>query len=623
MLARCLEHSQRILSRKSNVPSLYLGRKHISPQRFISSSPGPIGKGKYAWSRGIGFVAFAGATIYVFDRQFNASSIGRNLRTLYTGALVAVDYKMNFKPGHMDNITALHERVAERLYNLLVENGGLYIKIGQALAANTAVLPAPFQSRFSKLFDDAPQVPYADIERVFIAELGKPPTGEDGIFEEFEERAVASASVAQVHRAKLKGPAGANDPGRWVAVKVQKPDVSMQVEWDLAAYRAIMWMYENWFFDLPVYFLVDFISSHLRLELDFLNEARNAQRTAALIASEPQLAGKVYVPKVYDEFTTGKVMTAEYIDGVKLSDRRAIRRLLDGASTSSSAHGPDPDPAAIPNWDGSASPSYSSKPLRGGARSIMETLVSLFSVQIFQWGFVHCDPHPGNIIIRRRVPSNEPQLVLIDHGLYVTMPDDLRRDYARLWKGLLGGDMKEVREVAHGWGIGKESLDLLASGVLLKPWRSTERRNNGAGKKELDPYEKSLIMKEKLRQFLTDTERFPKALVFLGRNMRMVQGNNQALGSPVNRVKVIGHWASRSLATAANLSLSQRLREYWHHATYVIVIFALDVAFWLSKVRRWARGGSGVSFEDELEQEMRRFSKENLGIELDENAFLA
>jgi aarF domain-containing kinase len=179
-------------------------------------------------------------------------------------------------------------------------------------------------------------------------------------------------------------------------------------------------------------------------------------------------------------------MTAEYIDGVKLSDRRAIRRLLDGAPSSSSSPGPDPDPTAIPNWDGSASPSYSSKPLRGGARAIMETLVSLFNVQIFQWGFVHCDPHPGNIIIRRRVPSNEPQLVLIDHGLYVTMPDDLRRDYARLWKGLLSGDLKEVREVAQGWGIGKESLDLLASGVLLKPWKSTERKNNG-GMASVDP----------------------------------------------------------------------------------------------------------------------------------------
>ncbi|KAF8586439.1 ABC1-domain-containing protein [Ramaria rubella] len=609
MHARCLgcRNLQRTeILRDSNV--LYPHRTQIPRQRLISTSS--VRTRKLVWLRSLGYAAAAGATLYEWDRNFNASAIRRNLRTLYTGALIAADYKLNFRPGQADKITALHERVAERLYNLFVENGGLYIKIGQALAANTAFLPPAFQTRFSKLFDDAPQVPYADIERVFISEFGSSPMGEDGVFEVFEERAVASASVAQVHRAKLKKRAGAGDPDaeRWVAVKVQKPAVSMQVDWDLATYRAMMWMYENWFFDMPVYFLVaDFISSHLRLELDFLNEARNAQRTAALIVSEPRLSGKIYVPKVYDEYTTTKIMTAEYIDGVKLSDHRAIRRLLDGAQSPSSRARPNvdagPDPSATPYWDGVSSPLYDSKPIRGGARSIMESLISLFSVQIFEWGFVHCDPHPGNIIIRRRLPTNESQLVLIDHGLYVKVPDDVKSDFARLWKGLLSNDMADAKEVAQRWGVGKESLDLLASGVLLKPWKSKERKSsNREEKKALDPYERSLIMKEKLRQFLTDTERFPKSLVFLMRNMRMVQGvcavsttisrtypqeslgNNQALGSPVNRVKIIGYWASRSLATASNLSLSQRILEYWHHTTYVLVMFAIDIAFWLSKV---------------------------------------
>lgn len=76
--------------------------------------------------------------------------------------------------------------------------------------------------------------------------------GPDGVFEIFEEQAVASASIAQVHRAKLKSPDG---NGAWVAVKVQKPAVSKQVEWDLAANRAVMWMYENFLFDMPIYFV--------------------------------------------------------------------------------------------------------------------------------------------------------------------------------------------------------------------------------------------------------------------------------------------------------------------------------------------------------------------------------
>lgn len=163
-------------------------------------------------------------------------------------------------------------------------------------------------------------------------------------------------------------------------------------------------------------------------------------------------------------------MTAEYIDGVKLSDRRAVLRLLEGVSNSQ-----DPSDNKFqenPKWDGAVSPGFSDKPIAGGARAIMDILVSLFSIQIFKWGFVHCDPHPGNIIIRRQTPSNKPQLVLIDHGLYVNMSDDLRRDYAQLWKGLLSGDLESLRNIGTKWGIGKGSLDLLASGVMLKPWRS-------------------------------------------------------------------------------------------------------------------------------------------------------
>jgi aarF domain-containing kinase len=110
------------------------------------------------------------------------------------------------------------------------------------------------QRKFSQLFGDAPQVPFAEIARVFQEEFGRPPSGPDGIFAEFEENAVASASIAQVHRARLKGQDG--QPGDWVAVKVQKPAVAKQMEPDLAAFRVVMWIYEHWVFDMPTYFVV-------------------------------------------------------------------------------------------------------------------------------------------------------------------------------------------------------------------------------------------------------------------------------------------------------------------------------------------------------------------------------
>lgn len=505
------------------------------------------------------------------------------------------------------------------MYNLFTANGGLYIKIGQAIGANAGLLPKAMQNTFSKLFDDAPQIPYSTVEQVFRSELGRPPSGPGGVFEIFEENAIASASIAQVHKAKL-WPSPGDTEEKWVAVKVQKPDVGKQMEWDLGVYRAVMWMFEHWAFDLPVYFVVDFVSDHLRRELDFVEEAQNAEKTAKFVRAEPRLADKVYIPKVYPEYSTKKVMTAEWIDGVRLSDRPAIRALM-GESEFNSFSFP-------------TSPSYTtSKPLKGGLKAIMQPMVELFSAQMFNWGWVHCDPHPGNVIIREH-PSRpgHPQLVLIDHGLYVAVEEGFKRQWVTLWRGMLAGDFGEVESVTKAWGMG--APELLASATLMKPVklsrkdekerkkRDKEKGNDGG--KELNQYEMSVLMKKRLKEFLADTDKMPKALIFLMRNMRMVQGNNQSFSSPVNRIKITGFWASRSLSLSPHLSFVQRLREYFHHLVFRVVMFSIDLAFWKNKVVGWVCWKLGMrveGFEDELERKIRGFAKANLGVDVIDGAF--
>ena len=125
------------------------------------------------------------------------------------------------------------------------------------------------QEKFAKLFDDAPQVSYSEIRSVFLSQFNREPAGPDGVFEEFDEQAVASASIAQVHKAKLRSPDG---NGPVVAVKIQKPAVGKQVEWDLGAYRLVMWLYENYLFDMPVYFLVGGLSKRFAAA-DFQSDA--------------------------------------------------------------------------------------------------------------------------------------------------------------------------------------------------------------------------------------------------------------------------------------------------------------------------------------------------------------
>ncbi|KAH0835689.1 ABC1-domain-containing protein [Lanmaoa asiatica] len=518
--------------------------------------------------------------------------------------MISLDYKLNFQPEKADQIPQLHTRVADRMYDLFTSNGGLYIKIGQAIGANSPFLPRPIQDKFARLFDDAPQIPYSAIMSVFRSEFGRPPAGPDGVFDLFEQEAIASASVAQVHRAKLKS-------GEWVAVKIQKPDVTKQIEWDLGAFRMVMWMFEKWMFDLPVYFAVDFINSHLRQELDFVQEAQNAHVTAQFIAAEPRLAGKVHIPRVYPEYSTKKVLTGEWIDGVRLSDRAAIRRLMGEENQAASAS------------SSKTRPSLEGIRLKGGVKSIMHTMVELFSAQMFSWGWVHCDPHPGNIIVRPH-PSNlrYPQLVLLDHGLYVRVEESFRRQYATLWRGLLAADWDAIERVTTSWGIG--TPDLFASATLMRPVKYGKKSTGNGSVEGLNQYEQSVRMKAKLKRFLLDTDKMPKELIFLGRNMRIVQGNNQVLGSPVNRIKITGYWASASLMTSTNLTLTEHAREYWHYLVFRGVMLSIDFMFWTGKVRQWVRhmlGKSRIGFEDELERTMRGFAKSTFGIDVAPDAF--
>lgn len=146
-------------------------------------------------------------------------------------AVMAIDFKLSFSPEKAEQIEALHERIAKRIHALCVTNGGLYIKLGQSLAIQAAILPKPYRDAFANIFDAAPSVPYSEVVKVFKAEFGIDPSE---AFESFEHTPVASASIAQVHKARLRRkpgqPAWKDDEG-WVAVKIRKPTVPIQVEW--------------------------------------------------------------------------------------------------------------------------------------------------------------------------------------------------------------------------------------------------------------------------------------------------------------------------------------------------------------------------------------------------------
>lgn len=244
--------------RNATRPSIY-SRKNVFPhspfksiqtqqfQPFAPPSPRSLGKPTPAknfrrtrrWLRRLTYLALGTGVLYGIDRQFYASSITRSARTFGLGLIVALDYKINFRPNPplAASIPALHARNAERLASLLQLNGGLYLKIGQAIAMQSAVLPPEFQKMFAKMFDDAPQNDWKDVEQVIKEDFGRSPEEVFGVSFSgdpnkgiMERTARASASVAQVHWARLQD-------GTEVAVKVQKREIAHQVGWDLWSFK--------------------------------------------------------------------------------------------------------------------------------------------------------------------------------------------------------------------------------------------------------------------------------------------------------------------------------------------------------------------------------------------------
>lgn len=262
---------------------------------------------------------------------------------------------------------------------------------------------------------------------------------------------------------------------------------------------------------------------------------------------------------------------------------------------------------------------------RGGlglsVKDVMTTMVDLFSAQMFLWGYVHCDPHPGNIFIRRK-PSGEPELVLIDHGLYIHMEPGFRHQYARFWKALLTFDNRTLAEIVKGWGV--NNPDFFASATLMRPYsggnKSTQRGLQGLSKSERAErhYEMQQAMRKAIRDMLGDETKWPQELIFIGRNLRIVQGNNQFLGSPVNRVKITGIWASRALIESPDLPLAEKIRNIGRHFIFRMVLFSTDIFFYFTKVRQFLHLGGGM--EDDIEAQMQNMAKD-MGVELNHSVF--
>jgi ubiquinone biosynthesis protein len=278
---------------------------------------------------------------------------------------------------------------------MLEQLGPTYIKFGQMASSQSQTLPSDWAAELAKLQSDVPPVPYEQAREVIISELGKPP---EELFATFEHEAFAAASTAQVHCATLHD-------GTRVAVKVQRPNIVTSVKADLGVLEDVSGAVENvsgYARDLDLSGILTEFSNGVIRELDYHNEAYHAVRLADVLKS----IDLVHIPCVYPELSSTRVVTMEYINGVKVDSPDALERV--------------------------------------GIDHVLLTEAFLRALikQIFIDGFFHGDPHPGNILL----DVDRQALTYLDLGLVGRLDQTKRLDLTDL---LFSFEQKDAASLAN------------------------------------------------------------------------------------------------------------------------------------------------------------------------------
>jgi ubiquinone biosynthesis protein len=293
---------------------------------------------------------------------------------------------------------------AVRVRMAIEELGPAYIKMGQILSTRPDLVPVDFIHELARLQDKIPAFPFTDVRRIINEETGRPA---HDLFDQLDPEPLASASIGQVHRARLKD-------GEDVAVKIQRPGIRKLVEIMLHLATLAERHIEELAHHRPVKIVEEFARS-IEKEMDYTLEATSMERVARSFLHDET----VYIPKVYREETTERVLTTEFVDGIKVS---LLERL--------DANGYD-------------------------RQLITRRGADILLTQIFDHGFFHADPHPGNLFV---LPNNV--ICLLDFGMMGTVDRNTREAFVELVDAVVRRDEPRTTQVLLKLTLWEEEPDL-------------------------------------------------------------------------------------------------------------------------------------------------------------------
>ncbi|RYQ99574.1 uncharacterized protein [Arachis hypogaea] len=438
----------------------------------------------------------------------------RTARAVSAVASTVVDYEFSLRGLRKDSdqyrhsISEVHLRSAKRFLKLCEVNKGFYVKAGQFVAAQR-VLPKEYSSTLSALQDQVAPLPFKVIKGVLKDNLGPDFTE---MFESLDEEPIAAASIAQVHHAVLKS-------DQEVAIKVQYPWVQQQMTFDTRTMyflsKTIAWLYPQYRFEwLPLAF-----ADSMAAELDFIHEARNSERAAKNLRNNKLIR----VPHVFWDLTSRQVLTMQFYTGRKIDDLDFLNQL-----------GVEPEKVDLSQF----------------TTMVAKSLIELFAEMIFVHGYIHGDPHPGNILVSPE-GSNGFSLVLLDHAVYRELDEEFRKDFCQLWEALILKDLNKTLRLGERFGAGKYSryLPIIFTGT---PVESKHAFGISTAEKETMINELKSLLFDDLSSFM---ETLPPDFIAIMRIDGMI----------------------RSIIRKMGVSRVTRLLTYTKYAVYGLLCSKLDV----------------------------------------------
>ncbi|AZK60280.1 ABC1 kinase family protein [Candidatus Desulforudis audaxviator] len=418
----------------------------------------------------------------------------------------------------------------ERLRLVLEELGATFIKLGQLLSTRADLLSAEYIEQLERLQDDVPPIPAAEVRRVVERELGQPL---EALYARFDPEPLAAASIAQVHRAAMHD-------GTDVVVKVQRPGVKEQIHLDLLImldFARLADRHTPWGRMYNFTNMAEEFREAIAEETDFRAEARHADAIRRNLEGDP----RVLVPRVQWSHTSERVLTLEYVEGIKLSNLEALE-----------AAGMD-------------------------RKRLARVLADVLLKQMLVDGIFHADPHPGNISV---LPGE--RLALIDFGIIGRLSPENRDNLGQIMLGMIrrNADMV-VRSVLRSGAV-PDTVDL----NLLR--RDIERLQQ----KYYDVPVNQINVSESMQDFLVlayrHRVRLPNELTMLIKSIITADGLVRQLDPEISVVDVARPLGKRLLAERYSI---KRLRRLWGESLPEYAQIASRVPFQLHDVlEQLARG---------------------------------